>query len=120
MTVDGNELQFQVNHLSHFLMTLELLPIMKHTANNGDARIVIVTSKGNYTGKFDPKNLNGEISYGPIFNYQNSKLYIVSAFLFVKSMIIYDCSIDHERFCTSATIKRHWSNCSISGSRISW
>ena len=82
ITDDGNELQFQVNHLSHFLMTLELLPVMTHTATNtGDARIVIVTSKANYTGKFDPKNLNGELSYGPIFNYQNSKLYIVSAFI---------------------------------------
>ena len=80
ITEDGNELQFQVNHLSHFLMTLELLPVITHTATNtGDARIVIVSSKGNYTGKFDPKNLNGELSYGPIFNYQNSKLYIVSA-----------------------------------------
>ena len=78
MTEDGNESIFQVNHLGHFLLTLELLPVMLDTAaNTGDCRVVIVTSRAIYTGKFDPTNLNAERSYGPIFNYQNSKLYIV-------------------------------------------
>lgn len=79
MTEDGNESIFQVNYLAHFLLTLELLPVMvKTAATTGDGRIVQVSSRGNYTGKFDPDNLNAERSYGPIFNYQNSKLYIVS------------------------------------------
>lgn len=42
ITEDGNELQFQTNHLGHFLLTMLLLPkIMKSTP----ARIVNVSSK---------------------------------------------------------------------------
>lgn len=42
ITEDGNELQFQTNHLSHFLLTMLLLPkIIKSTP----ARIVNVSSK---------------------------------------------------------------------------
>lgn len=40
-TVDGYDLQVQVNHLSHFLLTRELMPLLEaRTAMDGDARII--------------------------------------------------------------------------------
>ena len=78
-TEDGNELHFQVNYLGHFLLTLELLPIILDTATStGDCRIVIVSSSGFFSGQFVPDNMNAEQSYGRIASYNNSKLYNVS------------------------------------------
>ena len=76
-TADGYEMHFQVNHLSHFLMTLELLPLVTETAVSGDGRIVLVSSLWHNQGTFDPANMNGEVSYGRVKFYGNSKLYNV-------------------------------------------
>ena len=88
MTEDGNESQFQVNHLSHFLLTLELLPVLLSTTSRtgdgrtgdgrtGDGRIVILSSNTHESGVFDPTNLNAEKSFGRLNFYQNSKLFNV-------------------------------------------
>ena len=78
MTEDGNEIQFQVNHLSHFLLTLELLPtILDTAARTGDCRILILSSTAHKSGVFDPANLNGEKNYGSLNFYNNSKLFNV-------------------------------------------
>ena len=78
MTEDGNESHFQVNHLGHFLLTLELLPIMLDTAaSTGDCRIVAVSSWGHFRGQFVPNNMNGEQSYDRLPFYCHSKLYNV-------------------------------------------
>ena len=46
-TVDGYDTQMQTNHLSHFLLTAELLPLLeKEAAEGGDARIVNHSSLG--------------------------------------------------------------------------
>lgn len=46
-TVDGYDTQMQTNHLSHFLLTKELLPLLEVTALSlGDARIVNHSSFG--------------------------------------------------------------------------
>ncbi len=46
-TVDGYDTQMQTNHLSHFLLTAELLPLLEaEAAANGDARIVNHSSLG--------------------------------------------------------------------------
>lgn len=46
-TVDGYDTQMQTNHLSHFLLTAELLPLLEAEAEaNGDARIVNHSSLG--------------------------------------------------------------------------
>jgi len=46
-TVDGYDTQMQTNHLSHFLLTAELLPLLEAEAEaNGDARIVNHSSFG--------------------------------------------------------------------------
>ena len=77
-TDDGFESMFQINHLSHFLLTLELLPIMLDTAEScKDCRIVIVSSTAHKSGVFDPRNLNGEVSFARLKFYSNSKLYNV-------------------------------------------
>ena len=69
----------KVNHLGHFLLTVELLPLLKTTAERtGDCRVVFVASRRHAQGVFDPKNINGEISYSRYAFYNHSKLYNVS------------------------------------------
>ena len=69
----------KVNHLGHFLLTVELLPLLKTTAERtGDSRVVFVASRRHAQGVFDPKNINGEISYSRYAFYNHSKLYNVS------------------------------------------
>lgn len=69
----------QVNHLGHYLLTLELLPLLEATAQRtGDSRIIFVSSRRHVHGVFDPRNMNGELSYSRYCFYNNSKLYNVS------------------------------------------
>jgi NAD(P)-dependent dehydrogenase (short-subunit alcohol dehydrogenase family) len=87
MTDDGYEIMYQVNHLSHFLMTIELLPVILDTAAScGDCRIVILSSSAHQYGVFEPDNMNCD--KGPYDtmsgnNYDRSKLYNVSQPLIV-------------------------------------
>ena len=77
-TVDGHEIQFQVNHLGHMLLTLELLPIIRDTARStGDGRIVFVSSLAQSYGAFEPDNLDGQQSYSALKLYNNAKLFNV-------------------------------------------
>jgi NAD(P)-dependent dehydrogenase (short-subunit alcohol dehydrogenase family) len=48
LTEDNYERTLQVNYLSHAMLTLNLLPILKKTKNS---RVVFVTSKGNTYSK---------------------------------------------------------------------
>jgi len=49
-TVDGYDTQMQTNHLSHFLLTKELFPLLEAEAKeNGDARIVNHSSASRHT-----------------------------------------------------------------------
>jgi len=71
LTEDGIERQFQVNHLSGFLLTHLLLPILK---NAPAARIINVSSIGNYKGDIHFHDLNIEKSYSGLKAYRQSKL----------------------------------------------
>jgi NAD(P)-dependent dehydrogenase (short-subunit alcohol dehydrogenase family) len=66
---DGVELHFAVNHLAHFLLTIELLPLLQRSA---PARIVNVSSVGQAPIDFDDPLLEGR--YEPFQAYAQSKL----------------------------------------------
>ncbi|XP_011692795.1 PREDICTED: retinol dehydrogenase 14-like [Wasmannia auropunctata] len=71
-TQDGNETTFQVNHLSHFLLTLLLLPKMQLSSPN--CRIINVASLAYIFGDINFDDINLERSYTPTKNYSQSKL----------------------------------------------
>ena len=78
LTEDGHETHLQVNHLSHLLLTLELLPIIVKTASTtGDGRIVFVSSDAHRQGTLNVDNLDGQVSYWRFKMYGNSKLFNV-------------------------------------------
>jgi NAD(P)-dependent dehydrogenase (short-subunit alcohol dehydrogenase family) len=75
-SADGHELRFAVNYLAGFLLTLELLPLLRESA---PARIVNVASLGQYPLDFDDLML--ERHYDGSRAYQQSKLaQIISGF----------------------------------------
>lgn len=58
-TKQGFETQIGVNHLGHFLLTEELLPLIQAAgSNHGDARIVNLASSANYGGTINFEDLN--------------------------------------------------------------
>ena len=66
----------QVNHLGHFPLTLELLPL--DTSSAPDARVVVVSSAAHRIApSFDPTNLQGERGYDRMRQYSSSKPYDV-------------------------------------------
>ncbi|MEX2527903.1 MAG: SDR family NAD(P)-dependent oxidoreductase [Gemmatimonadota bacterium] len=69
ITGDGLELRFQVNYLSHYLLTRLLLPRLVESA---PARIVNVSSRGQAEVVFDDLNLDSGYSGG--LAYRRSKL----------------------------------------------
>ena len=76
ITKDNLELTMEVNHFSHFLLTLELLPLLEKNGLN--TRIVNVSSTGHYQAKpFDLDNINFEKGYSGFGVYRISKLAIL-------------------------------------------
>jgi retinol dehydrogenase 14 len=71
VTTDDLEATFEVNYLSHFLLTLLLLDTMKASA---PSRIVNVTSNAHFGGKMDFDDLQEEKGYGAMRSYSQSKL----------------------------------------------
>ena len=69
LSEDGYELTFAVNYLSHFLLTMRLLPLLRRSA---PARIVNVASIGQAPIDFDDVML--ERGYEPFRAYAQSKL----------------------------------------------
>ncbi len=80
-TTDGLETTFGVNHVGTFLLTQELLPLLRRTAG---ARIVVLSSKLHYSGKMVWDDLQFERrKYSPTAAYNQSKLANV---LFTKAL----------------------------------
>lgn len=70
-TTDGFELQFGTNHLGHFALTAQLLPLlMKAEA----PRVVTLASIATWMGKIDFDDLQATRSYRPYTSYSQSKL----------------------------------------------
>jgi len=71
LTDDGFEMQFGVNHLSHFLLTQGLLENLKKCDN---ARVITVSSKLHKKGVIDFDSFKGEKLYNSQVAYGQSKL----------------------------------------------
>jgi len=74
LTDDGMETTFAVNYLAPFLLTHELLDLMKRSA---PCRIVNVASAAHWDARWDPGNLQGEMHYEGFDAYSLSKLALV-------------------------------------------
>lgn len=70
-TRDGFELQFGTNHLGHFALTAQLLPLL---CKGADARVVSLSSVAARQGRFDFDDLQPERDYRPMVAYAQSKL----------------------------------------------
>jgi len=71
-TKEGFELQFGTNHLGHFLLTTELLPLLRKA---GNARVVVVSSSGHAMGTMEFDDLNWRSRpYDSLAAYGQSKL----------------------------------------------
>ncbi|KAI3389983.1 hypothetical protein SNEBB_009189 [Seison nebaliae] len=78
LTVDGNEQQFQTNHLSHFLLVNRLLELVvaknKEDYTDSYCRILLLSSIGYKRGKKDELHELREEIYEPRSAYCSSKL----------------------------------------------
>lgn len=70
-TVQGHEFTLGVNHLGHFLLTQNLMPLLKKSE---DARVVNVASDAYKFAKLDIGDLQLEKKYNDFGAYSNSKL----------------------------------------------
>ena len=70
-TTDGFELQFGTNHLGHFALTAQLLPLLRKSNN---ARVVTVSSIANRSGAINFDDLQSAYSYVPGKAYSQAKL----------------------------------------------
>lgn len=71
LTADNLETTFEVNYLSHFLLTMLLLDHLKASA---PSRIVNVTSDAHFNGRMDFDDLQKEKNYSAMRSYAQSKL----------------------------------------------
>lgn len=70
-TADGFELQFGTNHIGHFALTAQLLPLLRKSSG---ARVVTVSSIANRKGAINFDDLQSRSSYAPGKAYSQSKL----------------------------------------------
>ena len=71
LTADGFECTFQVDYLSHFLLTHLLLELLKKSA---PSRIINVSSASHYRGHLDFDDLHMKKGYGIMKAYSQAKL----------------------------------------------
>jgi len=70
-TADGFELQFGTNHIGHFALTAQLLPLLRKAQ---DARVVTVSSIANRSGQINFDDLQSTSSYIPGKAYSQAKI----------------------------------------------
>jgi len=71
VTSDGFELQLGTNHLAHFALTAELLPLLR---NSEQSRVISISSLAARSGMIDFEDLQAERDYRPMQVYSQSKL----------------------------------------------
>ncbi|MCV7430764.1 SDR family oxidoreductase [Mycolicibacterium bacteremicum] len=69
-TADGFELQFGTNHLGHFALTAQLLPLLRA----GRARVTSQTSVAARSGAINWTDLNWDLTYDGMSAYRQSKI----------------------------------------------
>lgn len=79
---DGYEMTFAVNHLAHFLLTLELLPLLQKSA---PSRIINVSSIAHQGGGIDYDTLNSKHHFDGYRAYCLSKL---ANILFTRQLVL--------------------------------
>lgn len=82
-TIDGNELTFQVNHLSPFLLTHLLLPSLRASENGRRAAIVNTSSTANRFGHLELDDLDNTRHFSANKAYGDAKL---ANILFTRSL----------------------------------
>jgi NAD(P)-dependent dehydrogenase (short-subunit alcohol dehydrogenase family) len=75
VTPDGVEMTLAVNYLGPFLLTLELLPLLKASA---PSRVINLSSGMHGTGKIDFDDLQSEKGYRGMKAYANAKLMVTT------------------------------------------
>lgn len=70
-TEDGHEYQFQVNHLSHFLLTQLIVDMLRQSP---EPRIINVSSEAHKNGRIHFRDLNLKEKYSPFKAYSQAKL----------------------------------------------
>lgn len=70
-TADGFELQFGTNHIGHFALTAQILPLLRKSP---DARVVTVSSIASREGTINFDDLQSKSSYVPGKAYSQAKL----------------------------------------------
>lgn len=70
LSANGYEMHFALNHLSHFLLTQKLLPLLQQ-----GSKIINVSSEAHRMASFQMDNIQLENNYGSFKAYANSKLY---------------------------------------------
>ncbi|XP_052091726.1 WW domain-containing oxidoreductase-like isoform X2 [Mytilus californianus] len=90
-TEDGNELLFQTNYLSQFLICVHLIPLMENSGSD-DCRIIMVSSSvHDFAPQFDISKVQGKdlkkSSYDEMGYYAYSKLYQVMQMYFMNSRL---------------------------------
>ena len=73
-TEDGFETTYQINYLSHFLLTQLLLDELKKSEQG---RIINLSSSVYAAGRFDPQNLQSEKRFSVLGTYSASKLFML-------------------------------------------
>jgi retinol dehydrogenase-12 len=71
ITIEGFEMILGVNHLGHYLLTRDLLGLLRRSV---PARVVVVASAMHHRGDINFNDLQSETKYGPMGVYSNSKL----------------------------------------------
>lgn len=71
LSEDGLEMTFAVNHIGYFLLTMQLLPLIKATPH---ARVISVSSGAHAAGTLNFDDLNLQNGYGAMKAYSQSKL----------------------------------------------
>jgi len=113
-TAEGYELQFGVNFLGHFALTLNLRELL---VNAPESRIVTITSLAYHYGTINFDNLKSEMSYDPFREYCQSKLadlvFAVELQRRAHAAGEHLCSVAAHPGVTKSSISRHMSAADI-------